>query len=121
MRMRNPGDLLSLAIAGVLTTALSVEAGSRVIVSTTLDSTLAIFDADSLAELQSPLPSKGGGPVRLWVQNFDGRDYLFPRNPGAWLASSAASIFPGGRYWNSPCPPLPRRPGPAGTARGGPT
>src|SRR5205823_7154686 len=76
-----------LVTAGLLTAALSAQAGSRVIVSTTLDSTLAIFDADSLAELQSPLPSKGGGPVRLWVQNFDGKDYLFAANHGAVLGS----------------------------------
>ena len=87
MRMRNPGDVLSLAIAGVLTTALSAEAGSRVIVSTTLDSTLEIFDADSLAEFQAPLPSRGGGPVRLWVETFDGKDYLFAANHGAALGS----------------------------------
>src|SRR5207244_5462697 len=85
MRMRNPGDFVSLVITGVLATALSAQAGARVIVSTTLNSTLEIFDADSLAELQPPVPSKGGGPVRLWVQRFDWKEYLFAANHGAAL------------------------------------
>src|SRR5947199_10361312 len=118
MRMRNPGDLLSLAIAGVLTTALSVEAGSRVIVSTTLDSTLAIFDADSLAELQSPLPSKGGGPVRLWVQSFDGKDYLFAANHGAVLGSVGVFDLSGEQVMELPLSPFPARAGSVGIAAG---
>src|SRR6266436_6029724 len=66
--VRNLVDLSPLVLAGLLTTALSAQAGSRVIVSTTLDSTLEIFDADSLGELRSSVPSRGGGAVRLWVQ-----------------------------------------------------
>src|SRR5438046_7871295 len=118
MRMRNPGDLLSLAIAGVLTTALSVEAGSRVIVSTTLDSTLEIFDADSLAELQSPLPSKGGGPVRLWVQSFDGKEYLFAANHGAALGSVGVFDLSGEQVVELALSPFPARAGSVGVAAG---
>ena len=118
MRMRNPGDLLSLAIAGVLTTALSAEAGSRVIVSTTLDSTLEIFDADSLAELQSPLPSKGGGPVRLWVQSFDGKEYLFAANHGAALGSVGVFDLSGEQVVELTLSPFPARAGSVGVAAG---
>src|SRR5437763_11972156 len=118
MRMRNPGDLLSLAIAGVLTTALSAEAGSRVIVSTTLDSTLEIFDADSLAELQSPLPSKGGGPVRLWVQSFDWKEYLFAANHGAALGSVGVFDLSGEQVTELALSPFPARAGSVGIAAG---
>ena len=118
MRMRNPGDLLSLAIAGVLTTALSAEAGSRVIVSTTLDSTLEIFDADSLAELQAPLPSRGGGPVRLWVETFDGQDYLFAANHGAALGSVGVFDLSGEQVVELTLSPFPARAGSVGVAAG---
>src|SRR5439155_19880212 len=118
MRMRNPGDVLSLAIAGVLTTALSAEAGSRVIVSTTLDSTLEIFDADSLAEFQAPLPSRGGGPVRLWVETFDGKDYLFAANHGAALGSVGVFDLSGEEVAELPLSPFPARAGSVGIAAG---
>src|SRR5438552_3817260 len=118
MRMRNPGDVLSLAIAGVLTTALSAEAGSRVIVSTTLDSTLEIFDADSLAEFQAPLPSRGGGPVRLWVETFDGKDYLFAANHGAALGSVGVFDLSGEGVADLPLSPFPARAGSVGIAAG---
>ena len=105
-----------LVTAGLLTAALSAQAGSRVIVSTTLDSTLAIFDADSLAELQSPLPSKGGGPVRLWVQNFDGRDYLFAANHGAVLGSVGVFDLSGEQVMELPLSPFAARAGSVGIA-----
>src|SRR5439155_712301 len=107
--VRNLGDFLPLVMAGLLTTALSAEGGSRVIVSTTLDSTLEIFDADSLAELQSPLPSKGGGPVRLWVQNFDGKDYLFAANHGAVLGSVGVFDLSGEQVMVLTLSPFPAR------------
>src|SRR5438094_330977 len=107
-----------LVTAGLLTAALSAQAGSRVIVSTTLDSTLAIFDADSLAELQSPLPSKGGGPVRLWVQNFDGRDYLFAANHGAVLGSVGVFDLSGEQVMELPLSPFAARAGSVGIAAG---
>src|SRR5437773_6934738 len=118
MRMRNPGDLLSLAIAGVLTTALSAEAGSRVIVSTTLDITLEIFDANSLAELHAPLPSRGGGPVRLWVETFDGQDYLFAANHGAALGSVGVFDLSGEQVVELTLSPFPARAGSVGVAAG---
>jgi len=116
--VRNLGDFLPLVMAGLLTTALSAEGGSRVIVSTTLDSTLEIFDADSLAELQSPLPSKGGGPVRLWVQNFDGKDYLFAANHGAVLGSVGVFDLSGEQVMELPLSPFPARAGSVGIAAG---
>src|SRR5438128_8633782 len=116
--VRNLGDFLPLVMAGLLTTALSAEGGSRVIVSTTLDSTLEIFDADSLAELQSPLPSKGGGPVRLWVQNFDGKDYLFAANHGAVLGSVGVFDLSGEQVMELPLSPFAARAGSVGIAAG---
>ena len=95
----------------MLTTALSAEGGSRVIVSTTLDSTLEIFDADSLAELQPPLPSKGGGPVRLWVQTFDGKEYLLAANHGALLGSVGVFDLSREQVMELPLSPFPARAG----------
>jgi len=118
VRVRIPGDLCSLVIAGVLATALSAEAGSRVIVSTTLDNTLEIFDADSLAELQPPLPSKGGGPVRLWVQTFDGKEYLLAANHGALLGSAGVFDLSGEQVMELPLSPFPARAGSVGIAAG---
>jgi len=108
----------SLVIAGVLATAPSAEAGSRVIVSTTLDSTLEIFDADSLAELQPPLPSKGGGPVRLWVQTFDGKEYLLAANHGALLGSVGVFDLSAEQVMELPLSPFPARAGSVGIAAG---
>src|SRR2546428_11242385 len=108
----------SLVIAGLLTTALSAQAGSRVIVSTTLDSTLEIFDADSLAEFQAPLPSRGGGPVRLWVETFDGKDYLFAANHGAALGSVGVFDLSGEEVAELPLSPFPARAGSVGIAAG---
>jgi len=118
VRVRIPGDLCSLVIAGVLATALSAEAGSRVIVSTTLNNTLEIFDADSLAELQPPLPSKGGGPVRLWVQTFDGKEYLLAANHGALLGSAGVFDLSGEQVMELPLSPFPARAGSVGIAAG---
>jgi len=118
VRVRIPGDLCSLVIAGVLATALSAEAGSRVIVSTTLDSTLEMFDADSLAELQPPLPSRGGGPVRLWVQRFDGKEYLLAANHGALLGSVGVFDLSGEQVMELPLSPFPARAGSVGIAAG---
>src|SRR6266851_2146408 len=116
--LKNFGAFLPLVMAGVLTTALSAQAGSRVIVSTTLDSTLEFFDADSLTELQSPLASKGGGPVRLWVQTLDGRDYLFAANHGAALGSVGVFDLSGEQVTELPLSPFPARAGAVGIAVG---
>src|SRR5882724_4405014 len=116
--VRNLGDFLPLVMAGLVTTALSAQGGSRVIVSTTLDSTLEIFDADSLAELQSPLPSKGGGPVRLWVQNFDGKEYLFAANHGAVLGSVGVFDLSAEQVMEVPLSPFAARAGSVGIAAG---
>src|SRR3989442_6824047 len=105
-------------MAGVLTTALSAQAGSRVVVSTTLDSSLEIFDADSLGELQSPVPSRGGGPVRLWVQEFDGREYLFAANHGAVLGSVGVFDLSGEQVTELPLSPFAARAGSVGIAAG---
>ena len=116
--MRNVGHFFPLVMAGVLTTALSAQAGSRVVVSTTLDSSLEIFDADSLGELQSPVPSRGGGPVRLWVQEFDGREYLFAANHGAVLGSVGVFDLSGEQVTELPLSPFPARAGSVGIAAG---
>lgn len=57
-------------------------ASSRVIVSSTLNGTLHVFDASTLTETQPPLPGKGTSPVRLWVQSFGGRTFLLSANHG---------------------------------------
>ena len=80
--------LAAVALAGG---AGNAAAGSRVIVSTTLNSTLQIFDAADLVELQPPLPSRGGGPVRLWIEEIDGQDYLLTANHG--LVGSSVGVF----------------------------
>src|SRR5207244_9770196 len=59
--VRNVGHFFPLVMAGVLTTALSAQAGSPVVVLTTLDTSLAIFDADPLGGMPCPVPSSGGG------------------------------------------------------------
>src|ERR1043166_8669993 len=59
--VRNLVDFSPLVMAGLLATGLSAQAGSRVIVSTTLDSTLAIFEADPPSPPQPPPPPHGGG------------------------------------------------------------
>src|SRR2546427_12403945 len=118
MRVRNLGDLFSLVITGVLATALSAQAGARVIVSTTLNSTLEIFDADSLAELQPPVPSRGGGPVGLWVQRFDWKECLFAANHGAALGSLGVFDLSGEQVAELPLSPFPARAGSVGVAAG---
>src|SRR3989442_2645454 len=105
-------------MAGVLTTALSAQAGSRVVVWTTVDRSLGIFDAGSLGELQSPVPSRGGGPVRLWVQEFDGREYLFAANHGAVLGSVGVFDLSGEQVTELPLSPFPARAGSVGIAAG---
>src|SRR5437773_9516640 len=118
MRVRNLRDLFSPRIADVLTPALSAQAGSHVIVSTTLNSTLEIFDAGSLAELQPPLPSKGGGPVRLWVQKVDWKEYLFAANHGAALGSVGVFDLSGEQVTELALSPFPARAGSVGVAAG---
>src|SRR5207247_1732638 len=98
--------------------ALSAHAGARVIVSTTLNSPLEIFDADSLAELRPPVPSKGGGPVRLWVQRFDWKEYLFAANHGAALGSLGVFDLSGEKVAELPLSPFPARAGSVGVAAG---
>ncbi|HVL89481.1 MAG TPA: hypothetical protein VM841_04510 [Actinomycetota bacterium] len=57
-------------------------AGSQVIVSSTLNGTLHVFDASTLAETQPPLAVKGTSPVRLWVERFGARALLLSANHG---------------------------------------
>lgn len=98
--------------------------GSRVIVSTTLNSTLQFFDAASLQELQPPLPSKGLGPVRMWVEHVgvdldtDPMPYLFVANHGALTGSLGIFDLSGDVVLELPASPFPARPGPVGVVAG---
>lgn len=74
---------VGLVAAGLAPGVARAEPGARVIVSTTLNDTLQFFDAGSLAPTQPPVPSRGGGPVRMWVEG----DHLFVANHGAPLGS----------------------------------
>jgi len=78
---------LALFVAALSMLALpgahaDVAVDHRVIVSSTLNDELQIFGATSLTELQTPVLSKGAGPVRLWVQKFGGSTYLLVANHG---------------------------------------
>lgn len=73
---------LSAALPAAPASTSHPVASSRVIVSSTLNGTLHVFDAATLAETQPPLPSKGTSPVRLWVQTFGGRTFLLSANHG---------------------------------------
>lgn len=116
MKVRSIVGLIGLFVAS-LETGVCAES-SRVIVSTTLNDTLQFFDADSLEELQPPLPSKGGGPVRLWVQEFDGRPFLFAANHGAALGSVGVFDLSADLVTELPLSPFPARSGSVGIAAG---
>lgn len=87
---------------------------SRVIVSTTLNDTLQIFDTASLGETQPPLPSKGGGPVRMWIQGIGARTYLFVANHSLGEGSVGVFNLSGETVTELPLSPFPARPGPVG-------
>ncbi|MGH7820552.1 MAG: hypothetical protein ACREQ9_12325 [Candidatus Binatia bacterium] len=106
------------AVAALVMPALPAAAGSRVIVSATLNDTLLFFDAQTLVELQPPLPSKGGGPVRLWVQDFGERTYLFAANHGVVTGSVGVFDLSGDLVTELPLSPFPARPGSVGIAAG---
>lgn len=91
---------------------------SRVVVSTTLNDTLVFLDATELTELQPPFPSKGGGPVRLWVQEFDGSPFLFAANHGVAMGSVGVFDLSGDIVTELPLSPFPARPGSVGIAAG---
>lgn len=81
--------LASALLAGVLpnivpgaAVAESPAPASRIIVSSTLNHTLMIIDAETLEMTQPLLPSRGTSPVRLVVQDFEGKRYLFSANHG---------------------------------------
>ena len=107
-----------LALLGPIGGSTAETFGARVIVSTTLNDTLQFFDAASLEQLQPPLPSKGAGPVRLWIQRFDERDFLFAANHG--LAEGSVGVFDlsGGLATELPLSPFPSRPGSVGITAG---
>lgn len=77
--------LLAVALVATLLAPVPSPAtapGSQVIVSSTLNGTLHIFDAATLAQTQPPLPAKGTSPVRLWVERFGDRTLLLSANHG---------------------------------------
>ena len=78
---------VALALLPGLEPATAETPHSRVIVSTTLNSTLNFFDATTLEQTQPPLLSRGLGPVRLWVED----DHLFVANHGA--VSGSLGVF----------------------------
>lgn len=83
--MRRSANIVAALLASTGLAAMPAPAAappSRLIVSSTLNGTLHVFDAQTLAETQPPLPGKGTSPVRLWVQRFDGKSYLFSANHG---------------------------------------
>lgn len=67
------------------------EGTSRVIVSTTLNSTLHVIHGADLEETQPPLFSRGGGPVRLWIDQFGSTPVLLTANHG--IAGSSVGVF----------------------------
>jgi len=101
-----------------LPVARAAEPGSRVIVSTTLNDTVQFFDASTLQQTQPPLPGKGLGPVRLWVQGFDGRDYLFAANHGVANGSVGVFDLSGDLVTELPLSPFPARAGSVGVVAG---
>lgn len=125
--MRKPFASIALAAlllsgtAAILPVA-AAPAGSRVIVSLTLNSTLQFFDASSLEQTQPPLVSKGTSPVRLWVDTFGGETYLFSANHGV---EGSVGVFDldGALVTELPASPFPARAGTVGIVAGpaGPT
>jgi len=115
MRRITAGLVATAALAAVaFQTVHAEDASSRVIVSTTLNDTLQLFDASTLAELQPPLPSRGGGPVRLWVQDIDQQTYLFAANHGVAIGSVGVFDLSGDLVTELPLSPFPARPGSVG-------
>jgi DNA-binding beta-propeller fold protein YncE len=94
-----------------------VRRSSRVIVSATLNDTLQFFDAATLAETQPPLPSKGSAPVRLWVERFGPKPYLFSADHGV---EGGLGVFDlsGDLVTELPASPFPARPGAVGVVAG---
>lgn len=90
-------------------------ADRRVIVSSTLNDELQVFGASSLVELQTPVLSKGAGPVRLWVQAVDGHPYLFVANHGA-EGSLGVFDLAGAQVSELALSPFPARAGSVGVA-----
>lgn len=93
---------------------------SRVIVSSTLNSTLMFLDAQSLAETQPPLPVRGTGPVRMVVTH-DGcgstgcqEPRLFTANHGAGEGSVGMYALSGDVVLETPLSPFPARAGAVG-------
>jgi len=105
--------LLHAVLGGV-----ALAADSRVIVSATLNDTLEFFDAATLEEVQPPLASKGGGPIRLWVDAFDGHPYLFAANHGVVNGSVGVFDLSGDLVSELPLSPFPSRAGSVGIAAG---
>ena len=110
---------IALALIAWLLVAGPAEAGSRVIVSATLNSTLQFFDSVDLHQLQPPLVSRGGGPVRLWIEKIDGKNYLLTANHGGPIGSLGAfdlSTLP--IVTEVALSPFPARPGSVGVVAG---
>jgi hypothetical protein len=84
--------MLTAALALVASAAVAqAKESSRVFVSATLNSTIQVFDSKDYTELQPPLASKGGGPVRLWIEKIEGKNYLLTANHGS--VGSSLGIF----------------------------
>lgn len=99
---------------------VSATPGSRVIVSTTLSSSLMVLDANSLAFTQPPLLSRGGGPVRM-VVTYDGcgatgcsEPRLFAANHGVVSGSVGMFDLSGSLVVESPLSPFPAGAGAVG-------
>lgn len=109
--------LLLLASAGGARAEHPTLAGSRVIVSNTLNGTLQFFDSGTLTESQPPLPSRGTSPGRLWVQRFEDQTFLFSANHGI---EGSIGLFDlnGDLVTEFPTSPYPAGPGTVGIAAG---
>lgn len=107
----------ALAAATVAPARADYHEGNRVIVSTTLDSTLQVFDSVSLEQRQPPLPVKGTSPVRLWVDEFGGKQMLFSANHGV-EGSVGVYDLEGLLVTEYPASPFPARPGAVGIVAG---
>lgn len=79
---------------------------SRIIVSTTLNHGLITLDAQTLQPTQPTILSRGTSPVRLWVDEFDGRRYLFSANHGV-AGSVGIFTLDGNLILESPASPIP--------------
>lgn len=89
MRMRVLAGFAALFMAVTPLSGSAAESaapGSRVIVSTTLSSSLMVLDANSLAFTQPPLLSRGGGPVRM-VVTYDGCGSYDCNDPRLFVAN----------------------------------